>query len=184
MRYKIIEIENLVDIQQEIITNLDNIVRATYTKFHILDHNNLQGYCPSLIEFLKIHGLYERWKFSFMSILNPDRNRIDIHRDNGFYYVLNIPILNCDNSFTVYYESKKGKKPKITIYDDPFSNIKQIYQQFDGNDVIEVDRYETNQPAFMNVGYIHTGISYNKNRRMLLSVRFSPKLSDSDISKF
>lgn len=177
--YKPIEVDNLKEIQKEIIPiiykKIPNFNRSL-PQFKIIMRDEIEPFAPLYTEFIKKFGMIERWELCVLvtTNLNIDFN---IHVDNSDWktscYGLNIPIINCDNSYTVWYDTEL----EDTIYDDDdIRNTARI--QKPKTDAIEIERLDASQPAWVNTSIPHRPVSTHTRPRAILSARFNPELHD------
>jgi hypothetical protein len=176
MLYKTLDISNLDQIKKE----LNNAIQKNTFGFSAVDTNTIKESCPSLTEYLQKINLLDRWKDTGMVVLN--NTSLSIHSDSldpQRIYALNIPVSNCKNSYTIWYKANKGVIPIINKYGEP---KKMVYSfQYKSEDVEEIDRMESSNPAFVNVKVPHSGISFNNSVRCLISLRFVPNVTEEEI---
>ena len=177
MLYKTLDISNLDQIKKE----LNNVIQKDIFGFIAVDTNLIKESCPSLIDYLRKVNLLDRWRDTGVSILT-NTHRLSIHSDSldpRRVYALNIPVSNCENSYTIWYKANEGVKPTIDKYGEP---KKMVYSfQYKSEDVEEIDRIESSNPAFVNVKVPHSGISFNDSVRYLISLRFVPNITEEEI---
>ena len=93
-------------------------------------------------------------------------------------YGLNLPILNCKDSYTVWYNTKDGagmtnyKKRYPTT---PFYLEKDVYE--------EIGRVSSMQPAFINVSIPHRPEVHASVDRIAITTRFTPEIHDYDFDR-
>lgn len=176
MLYKTLNISNLDQIKEE----LNNVIQKDSVGFISGNADLIKERCPSLTNYLKKINLLDRWKNTGIVLLN--NGSLPIHSDSldpQRIYALNIPVCNCENSYTIWYKVKDGVKPVIDGYGSP---KKMIYSfQYTPEDVEEIDRMESSNPAFVNVKIPHSGISFSESVRCLISLRFRPNLTEEEI---
>jgi hypothetical protein len=56
--------------------------------------------------------------------------------------------------------------------------------QYPPEGVEEIDRMESSNPAFVNVKVPHSGISFSNSVRCLISLRFTPNITEEEILDF
>lgn len=161
--YKRIEVENLKEIQEELIqydffkhnyedsewgTNEDS--EGTHVKFDPSETS--AAYFEKIPELTKlkefINSVVHVDAISHFYVMNfAGGFHSDIHNDVDSKWALNIPILNCENSSTIFYN----------------------------NEHKEIDRITLDVPHFLNVGvYYHQMINHNDSKnRLALSIRFN-----------
>jgi hypothetical protein len=86
---------------------------------------------------------------------------------------LNIPLYNCDNTYTVWYDAK--------ILDQPFpdhvigTEVVKAARIVDKKNAVEIDRVEANRPLWINTNVAHKPESHHDKLRMVASIRFWPE---------
>lgn len=117
------------------------------------------------------------WYVALVTV-NPG-SRLPIHTDGGENdkrnpYALNIPIHNCDKTYTPFYRLlDPDYKPKPTT---TFSK-NDLYLDYPEDQVEEVDRMYLTQPAYFRHQMIHSVINPTNQLRVALSVRFTEDIS-------
>lgn len=162
--HKRIEVNNLKEIQEELINY--NFFKHSYKtgKWGTYDGGTgIEGlhmkFCPtetSAAYFEEIPDLIKLKEF-LDTVVHTDKIShffvmnfgggfcSDIHFDLDSNWALNIPIINCENSSTVFYDKEQR----------------------------ELDRITLDVPHFLNIGVYHQMINHNKvDNRLALSVRF------------
>ncbi len=177
--YKPIEVKNLAQIQNEILPillrKMPNFIHEPYDFFQLLPEDIIT-YAPSYVEFIKTFGIYERW---YMSAVITTNKGIDfpIHVDsrdwNTVCYGLNIPIINCEGSYTVWYDTEIGGP-----FHPPGDFRERACHQKEGSPAKEIGRWDANKPAWINVSIPHRPESAHIKPRAVLSARFEPDLHD------
>lgn len=178
-----IDPELLLAIQSELVPAMEQLVPG-YTEirgqFARSSVSVIKEISPSTTKFIESIGLLDRW--TDVSIITANNNhpfRWPIHVDDSTYsrcIALNIPILNCENSYTAWYESNEPIKRSA----DPKSlTTEQAYSLYYADDKSkEVMRMDANQCAFINVALPHRPVVEHTKPRVLISTRFSPELFD------
>jgi hypothetical protein len=186
MIYKNLVIDNFLEIQNELSTNLHRYLKNykdCKSLFYGSNANIIKECCPGLSNFLYNKNLLNRFTGAGISVLNSN-DMLYIHTDSlkkNRTYALNIPICNCENSYTIWYQEKdKNIKPKLDYYTST-NNQKIEFFEYDENNMIEIARLESSNPAFVNIKIPHRGISFNNNKRFLMSLRFNPELTWPEI---
>jgi hypothetical protein len=163
-----------------VITKQHNLVPYTST-FADFDHvPTIVQTCPVLIEELKNLDLHEKtlegMAVSFISVV-ADREfpaHVDVKADIG----LNIPLLNCDGTYTVWYDGQvmSGPGPDYTLGSEEAKNAKPG----DPNSLIEIDRCHANRPLWINVNVLHRPVTTHNKFRVAASLRFFPAPMDAN----
>jgi hypothetical protein len=153
--YKRIEIDNLKEIQEELI-QYDFFSRTPddWSDDSPLESTRISGAkfnsipdLPKLKEFLNsvVHIEY----ITHCHVINhTGRNNSDIHKDvDDSPWALNIPILNCETTYTAFYDDNKN----------------------------EIGRTTVDVPHFLNVVTYHQIVNFGDNNRLVISFRFTGK---------
>jgi hypothetical protein len=154
--------------------------------FFFIEPSVIENYSPAYASLLKKLNLYDRWVQSGLSFTLKKFNRkksgvhIDHYDTNIRCFSFNIPLLNCHDSYTVFYRSKTeclGKR----------FNIHQMYRWEDHKNSLsienedtleEIARHSANDCAFINVSVPHQSVTDHDEFRVVLTSRFSPELHD------
>ena len=179
--YKPVIIENLQQIQKECIDIYNKHYSESFGEygftFTYIDLEILRDEAPSYITYLKELGLYDKWVKSIFVGTKGDRRWDDsqIHVDSEDWetrsYALNIPVINCEDSYTVWYD--------VTEYD--FQHQDALYKAARGYDLAtstEIGRMPASKTALINVAVAHRPVTNNPNTRLLISTRFYPEIHD------
>lgn len=163
-------------------------MELTKSRFFFAVLNDLyKNTCPELMEELKRLGVYEYCQGSgFFAV--PPGQQTPVHIDLGFNCVLNFPVFNCDNSYTVWYKdleeikiSKElsyvesdtvlNKEHREEISQKLFSEVDEIpYFKFDP--AKEIDRVESNQALWINGAIPHRPEVLHNQFRLVATFRF------------
>jgi len=176
MLYKILNIPNIDQIKKE----LNDVIQKDRFGFNPGNTDLIKEKCPTLTEYLRKVNLLDRWKDTGVVVLS--NGSLKIHTDSvdlRRVYALNIPVSNCENSYTMWYKVKEGAKPIINRYGE---SKKMVYSfQYSPESVEEIDRMESNNPAFVNVKIPHSGFNNTDSLRCLISIRFIPNITEEEI---
>lgn len=178
--YKKIEVSNLVDIQQELLP----ILYKTYPDFDnepphftALQREEIEPYAPLYTSFIESLGILDRWSYCAFVTTNLNKN-FPIHVDSLIWqercYGLNLPLINCDDSYTVFYEAEIEEMPFINYGDAKFSA--RVIKR--GAKATEIGRLEANNPAWVNTSIPHAPVSNHSRPRAIISARFNPEVHD------
>jgi hypothetical protein len=143
-----------------------------------IDRAVVLAQAPSYVGWLKEIKLYDRWSNSvFSTTYGSEGNNQTIHTDNvdcnKRCFALNIPILNCHDSWTVWYKTKENSGIAGHI---PHYPMATGFSDEDAGD--ELGRMPASQPAFVNVGIPHRPWADHEEPRIVLSTRFDPEIFD------
>lgn len=96
-------------------------------------------------------------------------------------FALNIPVLNCENSYTAWYYSAIGNlnmEPKAYGQVDDFSNSLALL--CDASLATEITRIDANIPHWINFNVPHRPIVLGEGLRINASLRFNSKILDGN----
>ena len=151
--------------------------------FTYADQDILRAEAPAYIEYLKSLGLYERWVKSVLIGTCGDQRTKDspIHVDSEDWqtrcYALNIPLINCEHSHTVWYDVKEYDEDAYSGDDQTTKGYKTA-RGFKPETSTEIDRLATINPAWVNVSVSHRAENANSDLRLIISTRFWPEVHD------
>jgi hypothetical protein len=186
--YKLVDIANLDSIKSECL----NVFNKHYSNafgnrgftFTIIDQDILRAEAPSYIQVLKDLKLYERWNTSvFAGTMGNNRYEDSpIHVDNDDLntpcYSLNMPVVNCENSYTLFYKSNTpGPTAPIPEWITDAASYKAggIFQE---EDCREIGGHNVEHPAWVNVAIPHRAVNDNADMRLIICARFYPEVHD------
>ena len=177
--YKRIDIQNLAEIQQELITASKTVIKninELTPNFHYIPRDNIDSLLPNTKIYLNELGLLDRWKYLALITGNTGTS-LPLHVDTIDWttrsYGLNIPVLNCADSFTVFYQAEIDC-PTQDNPADPRSSSFFCKQ----DTAVEIDRLESINPCWVNICIPHRPIINHQLPRILASFRFSPEVHD------
>jgi len=185
--YSSVHIDNLTKIKEELINLQKNAEdRLQRNKFYTnILKNTVYKHCPLLKKYLHDVGLDQKFHRVLISTDVVSNSALFVHVDSynphSTTHSLNIPLLDCDDSFTAWYRTgrkklndclKTGMDPIINYADLPISEAEEIKRL----------QYSSGGAALVNTTILHKGIS-NRKTRMIAGLRFSPELTDDDIRK-
>jgi 6,7-dimethyl-8-ribityllumazine synthase len=134
--------------------------------------------CPVLMQQLKEYGLYDHFLSLAMIIVGPD-DAYPVHVDTinqGLMSVgLNIPVLNCEDSYTAWYDAE-------ILYHELFEPYIMSSKGFttaipcDNDTAVEIARCDASQPHWINVLKPHNAVCNHNKLRVNSSLRFDKKL--------
>ena len=180
--FKPIVVDDLAKIQQEFLaikqqhySDLEDIWKPDLL-VHI-DKQYITALAPNYIAWLTKLGIVDRWAASVWAAnckgyndYIPHVDKIDF-RDRCF--AINIPIANCENSYTVWYDVEPNSQVVglIPHYKDvpawPKDKIKG-----------ELGRMPAAQTAIINVAIPHCSQTDHNDLRLVLTTRFTPEIFD------
>lgn len=159
MYFKTLNIPYLANIQTEVLNVLPPEAFTTEGSLHSYHKDFL--HLPSIAKVIVQNKLHKFVKDISLVCLPPNQE-LGIHTD-GDIKGLNIPILNCNNTFTVWYQGLKQPYP--------LTQEGRTYFGLDKQDCIELCRVEMNQAQFVDLKPMHGAINTNDTYRLLLSIK-------------
>jgi hypothetical protein len=135
------------------------------------ERKNVFDLCPTLMqELLRLKLLGSFYWIGFVSVdaskeFPPHIDTLDVG--------LNIPLYNCDDTYTVWYDAK--------ILDQPFpdhvigSALVEKARIVDKKNAVEIGRVEANRPLWLNTNVAHRPETHHDKLRMAASIRFYPE---------
>lgn len=173
--YKFVNIDNLEQLQKEVLDTIGTLnesdinLKMSYAWSEILSKN------ITLNKALYKLKLHKKIKHIGIITLPPDADFV-IHHDStldstGHKLSLNIPIANCNNTYTIFYESIET--PVEQYCNDFITTNCQSYWQYDPSSCTEIARIEMNQPCLIDVSVPHNAINPTNKLRVLMLVRLS-----------
>lgn len=95
----------------------------------------------------------------------------------GPKFSFNIPLLNCDNTFTHWYESDLDNLMPLNSnyrYNGEFVEkgyMSNAWVPVDSSKIKEIKKAETNKPIIIKTDILHSGSNPNNSTRVLASIR-------------
>ena len=188
---RIYNVPHVSEIQSELLGFMVKIkpnISEWNTDVVYLPKDKIVGNLPLYENYLKSINVFDRWHYSLL-VYNNNGEKLPIHVDStnweGRCYALNMPALNCQNTYTVWYDaeiddsvenSQSTNDKYVDIRSDNLKSTARIIKN--GAVATEIDRLETDSPAWINYTIPHTGLCYHNNPRAMFSSRFNPELHD------
>lgn len=184
--YKPVHVNYLEQIKKEFLNiyeqHYSNIFKDRGFAFTYLDKDIVRDNAPTYIQFLNDLKLYDKWTSCIFVGTNGEKRSIDspIHVDTEDWqtrsYALNLPVMNCENSYTVFYNATKPN-PQAYLGDEPVTGWATARGfEFDG--AVEIGRWNVEKPAWINVCIPHRAENNNSNPRLIVSSRFWPEIHE------
>jgi hypothetical protein len=135
------------------------------------DFSLVQKYCPKLLNYLKILNLENTTIVPCFLISQNVTNKIHIdYPSNGV--ALNVPILNCNDTYTVWYDAKDRIETASAYATDSWNEPAKS-PMFDESTAVELDRIDSNVPHWVNIAVPHAAVCNHNKVRINASIRFS-----------
>jgi hypothetical protein len=124
---------------------------------------------PELVKLLDMYNLkHDITNFAFYAM--PPRYQGPVHIDGGNTdYSMNIPISNCDNTFTSFYKADRDplEVPAMVVNGVKYNT----HYSFKGIGLELIDQFESNVPCIMHVKTPHNVVNNNSKFRINLLIR-------------
>lgn len=166
-------------IQKELIQAFEDSKQLSlvpYTSTYFETNFRITKKCPTLHrELARLNLLKNFTSVAFISVVQDAD--FPAHVDGPDDIGLNIPLINCQGTYTVWYDGK--------ITDDwaedyliGVANARNA-SKADPTSLVEICRIESNAPYWINVNIIHKPVTTHNNFRVAASLRFIPEPLDS-----
>jgi hypothetical protein len=173
-------IDQLPAVQKEliklsVITRKDNLVPYTSTFVEVSNKDLINKTCPVLVQELQRLKLYDT--LGFIALISVDCSKeFPPHVDVGDDIAVNIPLINCEGTYTVWYRAEIVDKelPKYAIG----SEIARQARVCDPRTAVEIGRCDSSIPHWINVNVPHRPETHHDQLRLAASLRFLPSPLD------
>jgi len=174
--YSPVTFDNLEIIQEKVLDILTtNEVSLDRTSFSYLPDNlNIFLNIPELrYELDKLNWTPYAYAIAVYVVHQADKSSLHIDKAPS-QYSLNIPILNCKNTFTNFYKKPTTEPTKISyrVFGNPVK-----YDTYNENDCILQDKLELNSPHVINIKEVHNVVNNNPSPRITLLIRLAENLN-------
>lgn len=168
--YKLVHIENLAEIQQEVLKRIPENLLADNNLTYIENSKAIFLGVPALYDFLK--SIQMNWLVGSIAInITHGNDTGNYHIDSGPYnHSLNIPILGCENTWINFFKvtgdykivavENKGETHHFFRYTEDQCEL--IYEA------------ETNKPYLLGVKTPHRVVNKSDKTRIMLLIRLCP----------
>jgi hypothetical protein len=178
--YSKVDIPNLETIVKELISLKTSATRKhrtneMYENIAAADIIN----CPVLMEYLTSVGIRSNLNRILFSSNIDKRSLVHVDSYNPIFqtFSLNIPLIECNNSYTVWYSTTNKVLNDLSRFGlQPDSNFAYANEA----DVTEIYRMEYTHPSLVNTTILHRGIT-NNPLRTIAGIRFNTAISVADM---
>jgi len=146
------------------------------------DYNKVKSLCPFLTNYFKIIKL-DHLSITPCFLITKNLSK-KIHIDypsSGF--ALNIPILNCENTYTVWYDAKDVLST-AAIYSTKSWEEPSKSPIFDETTAVEIDRIDSNISYWVNIMVPHAAVYNHDKIRINASLRFDERIKEYLLSSY
>ena len=151
-----------------------------------LEIDIMQKLAPNYINFLKKLGLYEIYAgAAFSASIGVQKSVCPIHVDckdwQQLPFSLNIPIIGCEDSYTVFYAVDETSGSDNGLPENWDNNYRQM-NKIEGvvgyveSSAKEIGRMPATQAAFVNISMPHRPVTNHTNLRLVMLSRFQPEI--------
>ena len=88
------------------------------------------------------------------------------YREDNTVLAINIPLLNCDNAITEFWESSL-KKPVAILSPGGTTH----FSWGDNTNCRKIDEYQLSKPVIFNTGVLHSVNNFSNEQRIAISIR-------------
>jgi hypothetical protein len=136
------------------------------------ERKNIFDFCPALIQELQRLKLLDNFVYvAFVSV--HASKEFPPHVDVGVNSALNIPLINCEGTYTVWYDAK------ILDQELPDHVIGSLWVEkariVNKKNAVEIGRVEANRPLWLNTNVAHRPETHHDKLRVAASIRFNPE---------
>lgn len=170
--YKFTELDNLSEIQEKIFNNISNSLDLNESHYTIYKPDDKMFDIDIFKSSIEKKILY-RDIISIGVVIQKPHSDCPIHTDDITELnciALNIPIKNCNNTFTKFFDINPGQEPKkmrsLAVEDG-------YYYYYSEDQVKEIETLHPIKPVFFNLNVPHAVYNYTDNTRVLISVRIN-----------
>jgi len=169
---------NPIAIELQTLLSLHYDIDKEQNPIQISEENfdNLIKHCPtlkSILEFSKLSDCFIRIVFTISKNMHLPMHVDECLGDKMFSnYVLNFPVLNCNDTFTTFYDASLTSDYTTEWASESYPDA--VYgRKCDSTTAKEIARFDSSMPHWMNIEIPHAAeINHNK-LRINSSIRFS-----------
>lgn len=180
--YSLVNIPDLVTIQQELlqVRDTDTHTWSTNKFYKNVAAAPVLHRCPVLSQYLNSVGLLKntvRFLYSQYLGSNVSTPHVDAYDPIFCSESLNIPLVDCENSYTVWYSTDREK-----LIDSTGAELKHSaqYALCPSKDAVEIKRLHAIAPAVVNTTILHKADAQSDSR-VVCGIRFNRALTRQDM---
>jgi hypothetical protein len=186
--YSFLTINDLNSLVKELLELRDSDVKRYYINKHYINilASDIGDRAPILFNFLKEAGLEKKFQRLLYSAYygGSEVAHVDSYDPKYCSVSLNLPLLECEKSYTAWYSTRKKKLNDITTTGrDPTKFGHSIGQHFAFlplDQTTEICRAEVIRPMLVNTTILHRGIVPRLNRT-ICGIRFNSELTNEEV---
>jgi hypothetical protein len=126
---------------------------------------------PYIFKYLKLLGIHQHLLRIGVVVMNQPK--VVVHTDwptTG--YALNIPVLNCDNTYTAWYNANSTNNKATMFSSESWKSVGDS-PLYDTATAVEIDRVDAAAPHWINVHVPHSPICSHNQLRLNGTIRFT-----------
>ena len=139
--------------------------------FIMNDVSMIPKICPKLTQFLKRNKLLDILSYIVTIVVHPEKE-FYVHVDGWESIGLNFPILNCEETYTVWYDTEILNDPTHIRPGEIEASTKICDQS--NLEHKEIGRLDATIPSWLNVNIPHRPVVLHNKLRAAISFRFHP----------
>lgn len=180
--YSFLDIPKLDVIREELINVKRSDVRnwSRNNNYYNISAKDILPLCPELSNYLQNVKLYEktdRLLFSMNMSNSSDYCHVDTYEPIYCTHSLNLPLIDCTDSYTCWYSTKNKELIDATRFNlDPQRNFAICHM----SEAEEIKRVEVTRPMIVNTTILHKGEA-KTDSRLICGIRFKVPLGLSDM---
>jgi hypothetical protein len=147
------------------------------TRFTVDHYTGRYKKIPHFVEAIETLKPFEEVDAVCYIIVGPN-DRLVKHTDIGYKnpIVLNIPVYNCDDTYSVFYRVDNRTK---TLIAGDFGTANHLLDSYEADETEVVEKVVMSKPMLYNVSVPHNAINDTTEPRVVLSVRFKTPFDDN-----
>jgi hypothetical protein len=182
-----IDVERLPMVQQELFSIFNEMRSMAIASEHSMGFSTEGNYnkiellqkIPNTAKLLNDLKLVKYFRHIGLFWLRPGLSELPIHIDDPLHkenIALNIPVMNCADSYTVWYDAEIDYNTKIPDYatDGKYDPGGRVIK----GSAREIDRVNCSFPSWVNLAVPHQGVYTGSAERINASFRFTDKFYD------
>jgi hypothetical protein len=177
--YKFIDLPHLEEISAGVLKLLppELLQNTRFTSDHYIGRYKK---IPGFVEAIETIKPFDEVDAVCYIIVGPN-DKLVKHTDIGYKnpIVLNIPIYNCLDTFSVFYKVENRTQ---TLIAGDFGTANNLLDSYEADETEVVEKVVMSKPMLYNVSMPHNAINDTTEPRVVLSVRFKTAFDD-DILK-
>lgn len=151
-------------------------IKSQFIGIDIRKNNNLVSSLPVLMNVLGNFGIDKLLSVLAFIVVTPDKYfpiHIDCEDPTVMSFALNIPVLNCEDTVTVWYDTLPESESQYSIAGTYHGEHATVCSQSNAK---EIGKCEANTPHWVNISKPHAPVCSHSKLRINASLRFTPEI--------